>query len=142
VVLRRLLTDTAFAGRHQYSLLARFLYQGSQFSRTKRRLKPNAFLPKSSESKISAAWRDELLEDEIWRLGLLAGEGRGKPPLARADFDAEAVSKATLRIESDPMPHNPRHVNVCGWPIEKDERISIAQVLCARATLILRETAE
>jgi len=104
--------------------------------------KPGAFLPESSTLETSALWKDGLLEHEIWQIGLPVGEGRGKPPLARADFDRGTVSKAKLRLEFDPMPHNSRHVNICGWPTAKDEQKSIALLLCKRATLLLRETAE
>lgn len=104
--------------------------------------KPGAFLPESSTLETSASWKDGLLEYEIWQIGLSVGEGRGKPPLARADFDTGAVSEAKLRLESDPMPHNSRHVNICGWPTAKDEQKSIALLLCKRATLLLREAAE
>jgi hypothetical protein len=64
------------------------------------------------------------------------GEGRGKPPKARADFDVEAVSEAKLTIERDPLLGIPDHINLCGWPNEKDEQKSIAQLLCVRAKLL------
>ena len=121
----------------QYSLLARFIFQKSQFSKTPAKPKQGAFLPHPSTLKISALWRDELLEQDIWEIGDLLGAARVKQPLARADFDTNAVSSAKLEIESDPTPH-PRHVNLCGWPSEKDKQKAIALDLCARSTLIIR----
>jgi hypothetical protein len=103
--------------------------------------KPGAFLPKPPTLKISALWRDELPEQEIWKIGDLLGTTRGKQPLARADFDVAAVAEAKLAIEPDPEPH-PLHVNLCGWPIDKDEQKSIALLLCARSILLLREGSE
>jgi hypothetical protein len=103
--------------------------------------KPGAFLPKPSTLKISALWRDDLSEEEIWEIGDLLGTARSKQPLARADFDVAAVSEAKLAVEADPEPH-PRHVNLCGWPNEKDEQKSIALLLCARSILLLRENSE
>ena len=100
--------------------------------------KPGAFLPQHSTLKISALWRDELSEQEIWKIGDLVGTKRAKQPVARADFDVSAVSEARLVIEPDPEPQNPRHVNLCDWPVEKDEQKSIALLLCARSTLIVR----
>lgn len=94
-------------------------------------------MPHPSTLKISALWRDELLEKDIWKIGDLLGAARSKQPLARADFDTSAVSAAKLEIESDPTPH-PRHVNLCGWPSEKDKQKAIALDLCARSTLIVR----
>jgi hypothetical protein len=83
-----------------------------------------------------------MTEDEIWAIGTLVGKGRGKPPKTRADFDAGAVVEAKLTIEHDPVDGIPDHVNLCGWPKEKDERMSIAQLLCVRARLVLRTAVE
>jgi hypothetical protein len=79
------------------------------------------------------------MEREIWKIGDLLGVPRNKQPQARADFDVATVSEAKLTIESDPAPH-PRHVNLCGWPIEKDAQKSVALLFCARSLLVLRES--
>lgn len=76
-------------------------------------------------------------EAEIWRMGGIIGAERAKPPKARADFAALAVTEAGLTIEHDPAPDIPDHVNLCGWPPEKDEQKSIAQILSARSKLFL-----
>jgi hypothetical protein len=123
------------SGSPQYSLLARFIFQRSHFSKSPAKPKPGAFLP--APSKTSALWRDGLPELEIWEIGDLLGKARGKQPVARADFDSMAVSEAKLEIELDQKPH-PRHVNLSKWPIDKAEQKSIALLLCARSTLILR----
>ncbi len=99
--------------------------------------KPAAFLPSENSLKMSAIWVDELAEDEVWQIGDHVGEGRQKPALGRADFQARVVSELELTIEPDPAPH-PRHVNICGWPLEKDQRIAIAQDLCVRSALRIR----
>jgi hypothetical protein len=121
--------------------LARFIFQKGHFSKIQAKPKQGAFLPHPSTLKISALWRDGLSEQDIWKIGDSFGEVRKKPPLARAEFAAEAVSEARLVIEPDPKPH-PRHVNLCGWPIGKDEQKSIALLLCARSILLLRENSE
>jgi len=136
--LRKRPAETESASHHQYSLLARFIFQdGHCRKKTPAKPKPGAFLPKPPSLKISALWRDGLPEGEIWNIGDLLGTVRSKQPLARADFDVAAVSEAKLAIEPDPKPH-PRHVNLSGWPIEKDEQKSIALLLCARSSLIVR----
>ena len=48
-----------------------------------------------------------------------------RPAIARADFGKNEVFHIGLAIEPDPEPH-PRHVELYGWPSEKDERIVIA----------------
>ena len=141
-VLRRQPAEAASVSRPQYSLLARFIFQESHCRKiAPAKPKPNAFLPKPPDLKISALWRDELPEQEIWNIGDLLGKARSKQPLARADFDEAAVSEAKLTIEPDPTPPL-RHVNLCGWPMGKDEQKSIAVLLCVRSTLLLRGSPE
>jgi hypothetical protein len=136
--LRKRSAEPASASRHQYSQLARFIFQGGHYRKlAPAKPKPGAFLPDPSKLKTSAIWRDNLSEQEIWKIGDLLGTKRSEKPPARADFDIAAVSEAKLTIEPDPEPH-PRHVNLCKWPVDKDEQKSIALLLCARSTLILR----
>ncbi len=136
--LTRLSAETKPVSSPQYSLLARFIFQEGHYRKKDPAApKPGAFLPKPSDLKISAMWRDQLSEREIWSLGDLVGSTRSKHALARADFDIGAVSEAKLEIEPDPKPH-PRHVNLSRWPADKAEQKSIALLLCARSTLIER----
>ncbi len=137
-VLRRRPADAGMTGSPQYSLLARFIFQKSQFSKIPAKPKQGAFLPHPSTLKISALWRDGLSEQDIWKIGDSLGAARSKQPLARADFGIATVSEAKLTIEPDPLPQIPQHINLCGWPIDKDEQKSIALLLCARSSLIVR----
>jgi len=89
---------------------------------------------------MSAFWIDDLALEAIWPLGDLAGEPRGKAALAFAQLRRADVAAVGLFTEDDPKPH-PRHVNVCGWPTEKDEIKSLALELCVRATLRIRAEA-
>ena len=102
--------------------------------------KPGAFLPPETDLQMSASWIDGLQDLEIWRIGDDAGRERMPPVLARARADVEVsvIVEVRLTIAPDPIPQNPRHVNVCGWPLEKDKRMSIAQELCAKSMLRIR----
>jgi hypothetical protein len=93
---------------------------------------------------MSASGIDGLAEKAIWQIG---DKIRSTPARARADFKAEIVNDiqvkgAHLTIELDPQPHDPKHVNVCGWPPDKDLRLSIAQDLCAKSMLRIRLEAD
>jgi len=123
----------------QLSYLSRYIYQSGHFSKANRRVKQGAFLPDASKLKISAVWIDDLPDLEIWDIGDLLGSKRPSPAktLARADFDAATLPEAKLTSEPDPVPH-PRHVNLCGWPKEKDAQKAIALILCSRSTLQIR----
>jgi hypothetical protein len=120
-----------------YRLLSRYIFQSGHFN--SQRVKQGAFLPKPSELKISAAWIDNLTSPEIWAVGdILASQSRPpRIPLARADFDAAVLSDVRLTTQDDKAPH-PRHVNICGWPLEKDAQKAVALFLCSKATLTIR----
>lgn len=124
------------AGSSCYSVLTRFIFDKKHITKNPPKPKPGAFLP-GPDLKTSAIGKDGLTEQQIWAIGLLVGEGREKSPKARADFGAEAVSSLKLTIEPDPLEGIPSHINLGGWPSEKDEQKSVAQELCVRAQLIL-----
>ena len=143
-VLRRLFG--ALRGRSpdlvipQHTTLSRFIFSTRHFSKTSP--KPPAFLPRETDLRISASWIDKLLESEIWQIGDGAGRARQKLACARADFQKSIVDEVRLTIEQDPVPDNSRHVNISGWPSEKDRRMSIAQDLCAKSMLRIRQEAD
>jgi hypothetical protein len=121
----------------QYAALTRFIFDtGHFYKKEPRKPKPNAFLP-GPDLRTSALGKNGMTDDEVWAIGALVGQSRGKAPKARADFDSGAVRDAKLTIEHDPIPRIPDHVNLCGWRTEKDEQKSAAQVLCARSKLVL-----
>lgn len=47
------------------------------------------------------------------------------------------IAELNLRLEATPEEH-PRHVNVAGWPTEKDEQMALALEFCAIAILSVR----
>ena len=121
----------------EYSELSHFIFDTRHFSSARSRVKPPAFVP-YPRNRVSAFWIDELLEPEVWRIGdEVAGAPRQKQPIARADFSASVLAEINLTIQPDPIPH-PRHVDICGWPTEKDAQKAVALEMCARSTLRIR----
>lgn len=129
------------APQKHYTDLTRFIFDTRHFKREPAKAKPGAFLPEQN-LKTSALGKDGQTEDVVWAIGALVGKDRGKPPKARPDFDAGAVAEAKLTLEHDPVGGIPDLINLCGWPKEKDEQKSIAQLLCVRAKLVLRPAEE
>lgn len=117
--------------------LSRFIDK-RHFSIQKFRPKPGAFLP-SSDLKTSAFKIDGLREDEIWWIAdnIVARESQRAPAPARADILSTVVLDARLSIEPEPEFH-PRHINICGWPREKEQQKAIDLDLCAAALLRVR----
>jgi len=89
------------------------------------------------KTAISMFSIDQLAENEIWDLGDYAGKNRGKAALARGDIHCKSVFELQMTVEQTPEDH-PRHVNIAGWPTEKDEQKALALEFCARSTLCLR----
>jgi hypothetical protein len=127
--------DHAVAG--QNATLSRFIGH-RRFSIQKLVVKPGAFLP-PPDLKTSAFISDGLAEDQIWWIAdnVVAKESEKETIPARADILSVAVLEARLTIEPDTEVH-PRHVNICGWPEEKEQRKAIDLELCAAAILRLR----
>lgn len=80
---------------------------------------------------------DQLNPGEIWAIGDFAGKNRGKLAVASADMQRKSVLALQVTLELTPNDH-PRHVNVAGWPTEKDEQKALALEFCAISTLAVR----
>jgi hypothetical protein len=137
VLKKQLAKEKALANSTgQYTTLSRFIFRSGDFNRSQNRPKPSAFLP-PPDLRTSAFWIDQLSEPEVWWIGDNVAAGVRGSPSARADITASTVFDTGLKIEPDPTPH-PRHIDICGWPPEKDKQKSIALDLCAFALLRLR----
>jgi hypothetical protein len=128
--------DALAGSSEQYTTLSRFIFRSSDFHRRTNKPRPSAFLP-PPDLRTSAFWIDRLSDLEVWWIGDNVAAGSRGPAPARADIKSRSVFEASLKIEPDTTLH-PRHVDICGWPPEKDKRISIALDLCALALLRLR----
>ena len=120
--------------------LCRFIFQSNHYSTAQSKPKPNAFLPAPNKTRISMFFVDSLSDQEIWSLGDFVGKGRNTNVKARAELPAKtiwSVELCKLEIEPDPAPH-PRHVDISGWPPDKDTQKAIALDLCAASTLYVR----
>jgi hypothetical protein len=115
--------------------LSRFIFSQKQYGSGM--AKPGAFLPAKDKFVISMCWIDLLGEAAIWSMGDFVGQNRGKRALARADLGATTVTSLKLSLLDTPAFH-PRHVDVAGWPLGKDEQKSIALDLCAKSKLSIR----
>ena len=118
--------------------LTRFIFSQRHYSIQKRRAKPSAFLP-PPDLQTSAFGTDGLDEQGIWWIAdnVVAKESQREAPAARADISSSAVLDAQLTVVPDHASHS-RHVNICGWPTEKEKQLAVALDLCAAATLRIR----
>jgi hypothetical protein len=77
-----------------------------------------------------------LSDAEIWKIGRSVANKIAAKQRAglygRADIRVRQVSAESLKTEAYPLPDNPNHSHITGWP-EKSARKSIAQRLAAAA---------
>ena len=99
-------------------ILTRYIFNRSQYSAEKQRVKYSAFMPPSNR-RLSVFHISNLGENEIWAIGDMAGMNREIPVLARADIEGLLVAGIGLAIETDEI--TPRHANIIGWPEEFSE---------------------
>lgn len=104
-------------------LLARFVLF-SNWIRHDKTVRPDAFIPHPYPD-LSVTRHIGLSESELWQLGQNVSDKIGRPLYGRADIQAFAVKKQSLRIQPTPEPKN--HANITGWPPDKPRQKSIAQ---------------
>jgi len=108
--------------------LSRFVFSRSHINQQTKLLKADAFVPHPYE-ELSVMRDREATEAEIWAAGHLIGEVRSKSVgrlvslRGRGDAIAGTYHDQKLKTVPDPVPGNPNHVNVTGWP-SKDDKAS------------------
>ncbi|HET6881894.1 MAG TPA: hypothetical protein VFI31_17140 [Pirellulales bacterium] len=116
-------------------LLARYILQSSHIRGSDRSLKPDAFIP-HPHTDLSVTRHFMATEEELWSAGLDVATARGKTFYGRGDFSAATCLGQRLNVEAAPLPNNPNHANVRGWPAEKPLQKIIAQQIAATARFV------
>ncbi len=113
--------------------LGRFIDDKRNVSPTGR-VKRRAFEPPSINLNLSVYKLNDLAENQVWDIGdQFVASIKGRPILGRADVFEAALRPLALRAVADPVPH-PNHMNIVGWPADKDRRISVALDLAEQST--------
>lgn len=116
-------------------LLARYVLQSSQIRSSDMTIKPDAFIPYRLRELSVTRHRDATVA-EIWNCGQLVAMQTSKTLYGRADLVAKECLTRQLTIEAAPLPENPNHANICGWPADKPSQKMIAIELAAAAKYI------
>ena len=116
--------------------ISRFIFYSRHF---KNKFKNEALLPNPKDNVMSVYRTSKCGEEKIWWLGKNFVENRrpdDKELRGRGDFLAVSI-KSENHLSFQPLnkPH-PRHVNIIGWPLEKDQKKAIAIDLLAFVTFI------
>jgi hypothetical protein len=115
-------------------LLSRYLLQRSHF-RKDNTLKPDPFIPHPYPD-LSVTRNLGLDDDGLWRIGEDVASQTGKVLQGRAETQALTYLEQRLEILADPVPGNPNHANVTGWPSDKPSQKIIAMEIAAKSLYI------
>ena len=120
--------------------LGRFILQKNHF-RNDLTVKPDAFIP-YSRTELSVTRHIGLSVSQIWEIGWEVALKIGKPLFGRADIKASIFENQKLTVIADPLPNNPNHANVKGWPAEKPAQKILALEIAAAAGKMLEAPQE
>ncbi|MEO8324952.1 MAG: hypothetical protein ABI618_03830 [Nitrospirota bacterium] len=96
-------------------------------------MRHGAFIPSSSNLKLSVFRIYTLSDEEIWALAVEKVEpARGKV-IGRGDLRVSGIIENSLRVPPDEDPES-RHADIVGWPDDRNHRATIAKVLAALAS--------
>ena len=112
-------------------LLARFILQSSHI-RQDHTVKPDAFIPHPYPD-LSVTRHLELSEAQIWAIAVEVARSIPKTLYGRADIRAHVFRSQGLEVIAAPVPKNPNHSNVIGWPAGKPAQKIVAQQIAASA---------
>jgi hypothetical protein len=107
--------------------------QSGHFRSSDKTAKPEMFMPHPHRD-LSVTRHREATEEEIWQVGLDVAIAQGKTLYGRCDISTSKCPQSTLHVAAKPLPGNPNHADIEGWPAEKPAQKLIALELAACAS--------
>lgn len=122
--------------------ISRFLFNTNEFQPAKGIVRPIAFLVKDRATEHSVFRTEKLVHALVCALGTWrVCPQRKKEFYGYARLRASDITDETLLLKPDERGMPKRHAVITEWPASKEERMSIAQRLAARAEYVAREPA-
>ena len=110
--------------------LARFILFSNWIRNADQTVKPDAFIPYPYPD-LSVTRHTNLSGEALWKVGQNVANARSAKLYGYADFHASTARRQHLKIDSAPIPNNPNHANINGWPVDKPTQKIVAQQLAA-----------
>jgi hypothetical protein len=118
-------------------LLARYITSSRWFRQQDQTVKQDAFIPPENPLELSVTRHSTtLIEDDIWIIGRSVASGVSRNLHGIADIKTNCVINQRLNVVPQPVPDNPNHANIVGWPLEKNERKMKALELAKAARFV------
>ena len=117
--------------------LARFLLSSSHIRPSSGTVKLEAFMP-HPHVELSLTRHRQTTDAEMWKEGARVASVRRANLHGRADIVTAVVLVEGLEVVPKPIPDNPNHADVLGWPAEKDAQKIKAILIAKAARLVMR----
>ena len=82
---------------------------------------------------LSVTRHRDATEEELWAVGRDVAGALRRTLYGRGDLRSEECEVDSLRVKAKPLPNNPNHADVTGWPSQKQDQKAIAIKLAAAA---------
>lgn len=112
--------------------VARYLFNKRNI-REDNSIKPDEFIAYRYTEHSVNRHRD-CSEAEIWHFGKQVADERGKILLGRTDISVEDCTIDTLNVVAKPIPGNPNHADITGYPPKKADQKALALKLAAKSS--------
>jgi hypothetical protein len=117
-------------------LLARYVTQSGQFRSSDNTVKQDLFMPHPYQ-ELSLTRHIDVTDTEIWEVGIDVATKMGRKLYGRADIKAIDCKIDSLKVTEKPLPNNPNHADIEGWPSAKQDQKAIALKLAASASKLI-----
>ena len=115
-------------------LLARFVMV-REWIRADGTVRPDAFIP-PKDLNLSTTRHGTLQPAALWEIGDFVARQFEKDLIGRADVAVRNVRATGLLVEPAPLPENPHHMHVTGWPTDKPSQKVLALQLSEKSSYI------
>lgn len=119
-------------------IIARFIVS-KRWIRSDNSVKPEAFMPHPYPD-LSVTRHLGLCESQLWAIGKDVVAPTGRTLHGRADVEVSVVRSQDLKVTSAPLPQNPNHANITGWPLGKPEQKIKALEIANESILFRNDT--
>lgn len=117
-------------------LLARYVMQSGLFRKIDGTVKPELFMPHPYQDLSVTRHRDATLT-ELQAVGVHIAEERKRTLYGRADIRTIDCNIGKVKVVEDPLPENPNHADIRGFPSEKADQKAIALKLVEAASKLI-----
>lgn len=113
-------------------IVARYLINKRNI-RADETIKPDEFIP-YKHVDLSVNRHRECTDNEIWKFGQQVAVHRKKELLGRTDIGVKGCTVDSLSVVAKPIPGNPNHADITGYPPKKADQKALALKIAANCS--------